>query len=341
MYLGLLALNACGPKQSVEEPRSVPWEEWAIQFEVGKLDGPDSEMFGSVQDVVITSGGTLLILDGLEMTVRQVDGSGSIGEGFGRRGNGPGEFTDPVSLMVLPEDTIVVLERGPMRVHVFHWSDGIGDVVRSSKLPFWPSDGCTIGRHVFALGSLGKQTVHEIATSGEVVHSFDPPIVEDEGPSSAMLTLLNGERGGGKLACAAEDGVVIHVTELLGEMSGYRMDGRLVWSRALEGFVEPLRTIRGNGARYDFDPVEERGHRVTSATSLGGGVVQIVIEEDYPRRFQKAPIRFAVLISASTGKRLDLVVSPPEFVAVGANVAVSRTEVPVPKVFYWTRPAGK
>jgi len=107
----------------------LPWtlrEEWAVEGAT-----PDTP-FGEVASVSLGEGGQVFVLDRPNSTVVVLDSLGSVLRTFGRRGEGPGEFSNQAQAVVaLPEGQLVVADPGNRRATVF---DIDGQVRDSWKL---------------------------------------------------------------------------------------------------------------------------------------------------------------------------------------------------------------
>jgi len=78
---------------------------------LGKLEGDPEETFGYVTDASRLSDGRILILDHMTAEVRIFRPDGEFEGLWGRRGEGPGEFTSVGAIYRLAGDSVVVLDR--------------------------------------------------------------------------------------------------------------------------------------------------------------------------------------------------------------------------------------
>ena len=70
------------------------------------LEHSDPLVFGLIADVKIDSAGGFVVLDRRSHRVLVFDPAGSLVESFGRAGEGPAEFRDPMGLVLLPGGAI-------------------------------------------------------------------------------------------------------------------------------------------------------------------------------------------------------------------------------------------
>jgi len=97
---------------------------------LGVLDGAPVEVFGAIRAGLLGPHG-IYVLDGSFNEVRVFDESGGHVMSLGGQGEGPGEFRNPTELMVGPDSTINVWDRGLRRLTVF---DHEGEVARTTSV---------------------------------------------------------------------------------------------------------------------------------------------------------------------------------------------------------------
>ncbi len=128
-----LLAGACGdgaPTSEADTPLNPETEEI---YTIGSLAGEDWEIFGNVGDVAFDGSGNLYVLDTQSKTLLVVDPSGQYLRQIGAPGEGPGEFSNPMSMAVLADGRIAVNDM--MRaLHLFE-SDGTLASSTSFQLP--------------------------------------------------------------------------------------------------------------------------------------------------------------------------------------------------------------
>lgn len=70
---------------------------------IGRLDGPEEYLFGSIRSIAVADDGAIHVLDLQAQHVRVFDSLGVYVETLGRRGEGPGEFSEAEAIAVLPD----------------------------------------------------------------------------------------------------------------------------------------------------------------------------------------------------------------------------------------------
>jgi hypothetical protein len=103
------------------------------ELSIGTADGADEYVLGRITDVAVAPNGTIYVLDKSVPIVRAYDASGRFIRNFGRRGQGPGEYTSVAGLKVLPDGRLIVWDLGSWRINVYAAN---GDV-----LDHWPTGG--------------------------------------------------------------------------------------------------------------------------------------------------------------------------------------------------------
>ncbi len=94
----------------------------------GSLDDP-SDQFGLVVGATRLPDGRLLVMDLLPPSVRLYDENGRHIRDIGRRGNGPGEFQQPLDFVVSGDTLAVLDQRGRIA-----WFNMDGDVLRTDRI---------------------------------------------------------------------------------------------------------------------------------------------------------------------------------------------------------------
>ena len=89
------------------------------EIAIGQLDGPEEYLFGSIRSIAVADDGTIHILDLQAQHVRLFDSLGAYVETLGRRGEGPGEFSEAEAIAVLPDGRLAVRDPENQRVTVF------------------------------------------------------------------------------------------------------------------------------------------------------------------------------------------------------------------------------
>lgn len=163
----LLALAACGGGASpaadgggdagfavrdsagvrIAESTAAAWREgegWRVEaapsVDLGGEEADEAQQFGGVSDALRLSDGTVVVADELARELRWFAADGSPRARAGRKGSGPGEFTDIHRLFLLPGDTIGAWDANASRLTRFDARGRMADVLTLRPLPDVPSD---------------------------------------------------------------------------------------------------------------------------------------------------------------------------------------------------------
>lgn len=126
VFLGLLSVFLTFPPARCQERIDLPGEDQAMAaqltdvFSIGALDGEEWETFSDISSIAFDREGNLLVLDRGNQRVVKVDGTGELLAEMGGAGEGPGEFSAPSALSVLPDGTIVVFDIRKRGFSIFH-----------------------------------------------------------------------------------------------------------------------------------------------------------------------------------------------------------------------------
>ena len=334
--LGLAALVTATltqplPAQQVVE---IPAEDQPLEaafeevFRIGAIAGESWETLGTVRSVAFDARGNLYLFDGtggvtgpwLDPRVLVYDESGAFARQFGRSGEGPGEFSAPVSMAVMRDGEVVVSDIGHRAYQVF---DETGVFVRMARVE--PTDvpllfaltmhADPLGNGVYASAPRGRVAIvgtqptsrpvirlnleGEAARIDTVAHGWlpPPPGVPDDNVPSVMI-------GGRSVSLRELDRVpTVFEPELL---VGVLPDGRVVFSDSTAYEIK----VAGNGAV----PVGSKIARPSEPEA----VTSAIQEAEKERRFAEREARFGlggkriVQIQGSDGRAQTTTVDLPD-----------------------------
>lgn len=333
----LAACAACAPAGARDDSQA-PWSTWSAGRFIGdSLPGAPGTI-GSASESVITRNGHVVVLDGSEGRLLAFDTAGTLLARSGGRGDGPGEFRMPVGIALIAADSVIVADLSHRRLSVFTPVAAGLRFTRAVTLEFAPGDLCALGPDVYVLGMKEQQYLHRLPNASSGVRSLSPVarevVAEESDPARSARRF---ELGGGDLLCDDEAGLVVHVPELHGVAYGIKPSGELMWMTPIDSFVPPVRTPRPGGIRYDLDPVRAIANRVATATLLGDGTLQVIVQTSYPRESGRERTTEAVVMRVRDGMNVHRANSPPVF-GVGNDALVPElVELPQPGIRIWRR----
>ena len=107
-------------------------DEWSVSAgpsqAIGVLSGPEEFQFVDISAAALLSNGNLVVVDRGSRTVRLYDAEGAFLKTLGGPGEGPGEFTDPASVSVSTEDSVLVWDDALRRATRFGPAGGLAEV---------------------------------------------------------------------------------------------------------------------------------------------------------------------------------------------------------------------
>jgi hypothetical protein len=213
LVLSLVAANSVfaqptkrpGPIEVKTFVREVPFSKVAklgpAEVVIGSEDEEGPTLFGGIGAAVLDRGGFLYVLDPASFSVRAFDRTGKFVSQVGRSGRGPGEFTQPFSILHDGDSTLYVADN-VNGVSVFRARAGQMKFLRSWGRTMAPRALCILdGKLVLAGWSNGKM-LHELDDAGNAVRSFGDGLSSDtnavvrEYANSATIALSCDERSG-------------------------------------------------------------------------------------------------------------------------------------------------
>lgn len=160
------------------------WREedrWTLSevLRIGTLEGEPEYQFGNISGFAPLSDGRIAITDDMAQNLRFFSPGGVHLRTVGRAGSGPAEFgPNRLSVMVGPGDTLLVMDWGNMRTHVF---DPAGEWLESWR--FGPEGGRRVN---------GWDTT----PSGLMIHILTPLQTPDTPASDTLdIVVIRGVRG--------------------------------------------------------------------------------------------------------------------------------------------------
>ena len=123
-------------------------------FRVGSAAGAEWEQFGEIGKVPFDGAGRLYVFDSQSERIFVVGADGALVREIGRKGEGPGEFGNPVEMAVMEDGRVVVADMGHRAYHIFDADGGFERMVRVGGDPTYT----VIGSHVARRGADGLVT---------------------------------------------------------------------------------------------------------------------------------------------------------------------------------------
>jgi hypothetical protein len=208
-------------------------------WSVGVREGGGPELFGGISDVAVRPDGHLLILDDENREVRIFSAAGDHVASFGQKGEGPGEFEYPESLVQFDDGRIAVLGRMG-RVQYFRPSGPTYEHAGGFTVSFAPEDACVLGNTLYLHGAWPSNPDHSIfafSREGELLRALGPVYQTEE--ASVRMGLSRG-----RLACEQRTGLLVFGFSTSPVLYGLTPDGDLRWVTRISPFA-PMRIEQG------------------------------------------------------------------------------------------------
>ena len=296
---------------------------------IGREDGPEELMFGEITSAAGNSRGQIVIVDKKTEDVRLFDAQGKFLQRLGRKGQGPGEFRAPHSVLVTPSDEIWVsdLQR---RLTVFVRGTEGYRLARTIPVDIGIRSMCHLG---------GNLVVNGMAIG-------DPQVIRILDPQAGLLRafgrlyaspneMLNLQFAEGKVACDAANQLIVYASSAaIGEVRAYQPDGRALWRVVIEGVKTSIVTDGGGGA-YSVRIPPEGVHSLVSLNIVPQ--VGIVVQYSHRTAAQidaKEPVTDiqTIIIDPRTGAASLSAAAWPRLGAVSGNRAIVFFEDPAPRL---------
>ncbi len=177
-------LNVFNPAATVETPLTLqPKELWHI----GQDDDQEGGPLGHIIDVAADRDGNTYLLDETMIVVKMFDPKGNFIRDLGRQGEGPGEFSLPRRICVLPDGAIGVIQMMPARIVML--------TPDNTPLGYFADSNRNVGRQRFSQAVSSTQNT----VVSRSVSSIDGNI------NSTRNTLDIHDNSGGFIATAIEE----------------------------------------------------------------------------------------------------------------------------------------
>ncbi len=333
--MAALAGSCGGTPEGPRAPVKSPLESWEVWRTIGAVDSPESHVFGRIVDATIMADGSIAVLDGLGYDIRIIHPTGEVGQLLGIRGDGPGEFRDPVAVVRIGTDILAVPDRGQGTIHYFT-TDPLA-LMNTVRTGVYPNDACSLAGVLFLLADHEDHSIHRVSETGGEVEPLIPVRRDGENRAAGLGLVAAHERTGGVLVCDEAHRALVHVPERLGIIASYGLDGTSRWESNLPGFVQPTRTPSAGGVRYDLNQELGYAHSVVGAAVIEGGILLVTVRESYRRDFGREPAYRGYVVRLSDGAILARLDDAPLVYSASNARRVSSDMGPYPRLRIWVR----
>ena len=281
-----------------------------------------------VADATMDPQGRVFILDRIAPRVVVTDAHLRLIGYAGRRGSGPGEFREPVSIAIGPDRRVAVLDRALRRVTVF-------DVRGDTALVAWrtvsirtPSESmCVLKDGTFLVyGLTGGNRLHVVDLDARLLRSFGPPDVK-------LSPMAQDQLAQGRITCDLPGDEVLVSSRFLPTVEVFRIStGARVWADTLHPFRALAVTDRGgsvtlSSGRAGFSLItslfivgDYRVFQTTYEARLDSAGVDTVVTYVYSGRARNwLPLQFDLPVLFPLRGGMTLSVTPGDQLAISLH----------------------
>ncbi len=134
-------------------------------WRVGDVDGADSTIsFGGINGFALHADGTVAVFDVTGPTLRTYDAQGQYVRTIGRKGAGPGEYSQSNGVTYLNDGRLALWDPSTARVTLYNTDGSVGSEWKPPVTGMWMSDALhPVSTHAFAILS----TIPQVTPDGE------------------------------------------------------------------------------------------------------------------------------------------------------------------------------
>jgi hypothetical protein len=335
--IGCIFFLACRTAER-SQPSPTPWQGWAVDQMFDSTSAQAMRQIGRIAGLHVHQRGEVSVLDAQSQRLFILSSAGTLVDSAARAGDGPGEFRDPVDLVVLSDTLLLVFELSG-RLHRFSLGSTGLHLLDSRSLGFSTRAACALGSQIYILGERADGHLHEVSPEGDVLRSFKPMEEAMADSAAGEQQWLRAERTSGLLLCHAEERLLVHVPEYRGRIDVISSEGSLLWQYDLPGFVPPVRGFSSGGVRLDVDPAKGFSSRTVSGASISASHVVINTLQSYPRQLLREAEWQVFVVDLRARRVVAAPAASPRFLGRSPSVAISMTEDPEPHLEVWRPPS--
>ena len=297
---------------------------------IGREAGPEHFMFGEIAGAAGTARGSIVVIDRQTWDARLFDARGQYLQHLGRRGQGPGEFRAPHSVLVTPSGEIWIADM-QRRLTVFGPSSAgykLARTIPTSEIGI--RSMCLLGDELIANGvTMGDPyAIRVLDSQARTVRSFAKLY-------SSPNAMVNVQFSEGFIACdSTNDLIILASSAALGEIRAYRRDGQPVWRVVLEDVrTNVITDSEGGGVRVQQSP--NGAHALVSLNVVPQ--IGVVVQYGFRSAAQMAAKEGAsdlitIIIDSRTGAAAISPTVLPRIGAVYGTRAIVFLEDPAPRL---------
>lgn len=329
-----LGLDA-GALESWTSVRDGLLSDWEVSAALGQLGGgigdDAQDVFGIDIDLVVDRE-SIIVLDRQDQSVKIFGREGSYLGSFGRAGPGPGEFMDPSKIERLPDNRLVVLDRG-RALKIYAQTDTGYVYAQTRGVDVVPEYMCTAGGRLFVSGwrQEDETMIHELSLDDSTTtRHFGQGYQSDH-------WLAEDQLSDGPIACVGEPLRIVFAFEDIPVARGYDPEGgALLWTARVEDWLQAPVTefVDANGRKAIQRSRRGPRDQVMSLTTVSSRHVLLQSFRGEPAP-DPADVQIEVrsyLIDVATGQGAFISSSLPLIAEAERDVLVAKWILPFPRI---------
>jgi len=227
-----------------------------------EIGGVPLEPFGAVTDALFVPGG-VAVLDLRRAGIHLLTDRGKTLSTFGRMGSGPGEMREAVSMRLIDDKTLMLLDRALQRITFYDL--GKDKIAYRKTLTLEESsteDACFVqGRPiVYGYSAVSNKILHFVDAGGRKTDGWGDTLFAGGPYANSVAT-------SGRILCLQDPQIILVAPYLKGEIRAYSQTGALLWTSVLADYVAVLvKVLPPRGGRSGVLLGKPPGHTKTNKT---------------------------------------------------------------------------
>ncbi|MCC7001416.1 MAG: hypothetical protein IT357_04600 [Gemmatimonadaceae bacterium] len=218
-----------GPSEVQTFVREVPFSKVAklgpAEVTIGSEDEEGPTLFSGIAGAILDRAGFMYLLDPGSFSVRAFDRTGKFVSQVGRSGRGPGEFTQPFSILHDGDSTLYVADN-VNGVSVFRARAGQMTFLRAWGRTLAPRALCILGGRLMLAGWSNGKMLHVLDDAGNAVRSFGDGLSSD---TNAVVREYEN-KSPVAISCDERSGSIILAQQSGSRVVSYSSTGAKRWS---------------------------------------------------------------------------------------------------------------
>jgi hypothetical protein len=296
---------------------------------IGREDGAEHFLFGEIAAAAMTRSGDVVVVDRRVEDVRLFSARGQFLQQLGRKGQGPGEFRTPHSVLVTPTDEIWISDM-QRRLTVFTSSPDGYKLSRTIPVELSIRSMCLLGNDLVAnaVTPSDPYVLRILDAQARPTRSFGTLYTSP----NAMINL---EFAQGRIACDNANDLIVYASPAtIGEVRAYRRDGQPVWRVAIDGLLNNIISDTEGGG-LSVERSASGAHTLLTLLAVPGVGIVVQYAHRTPEQMKANEMGSSIVtivIDPRTGGATLSSDALPRLGAVSTTHALAFLEDPTPRI---------